>query len=56
MEASTSRYGDIRHIIIVVAAAVQKHQQINRNNNMSRSYFTMFASIPLGVRWGDLES
>jgi len=37
MEASTSRYGEIRLIIAVAAAVVRKKQHNNSNNNMNRS-------------------
>jgi len=55
MEACTSGYGDIRDIIAVVIVAMQKYQQISGKNNMSRSYFTMHATIPRGVRYGDVD-
>ena len=54
MEASTSGSEEIKLIIAVVAAAVQKPQQISSSSNMSRSNFIMIAYIPPGVRWGDL--
>lgn len=55
MEASTSGYREIRLIIIVVVAAVRRKQHRSSNNNMSRSDFTMNATIPLGVRCSDVD-
>jgi len=55
MEVSTLGYGEIRHIIAIVATTVQKHQQISTNNNMGTSYFTMHAAIPPGVRYADVD-
>lgn len=55
MEASTSRYGEIRLINAVVVATVQKKQLSNNNNNMSRSYYVMHAIIPPRVRWCDVN-
>jgi len=55
MEASTSRAGEIKLIIEVVATLVQKQQLSSNNNNMSRSYFSMHVVIPLRVRWVNVE-
>lgn len=54
MDTNTSGSREIRHVIAVVAATVWKNQQSN-NNSMSRSDFAMLATIPPGVRWGDLK-
>lgn len=55
METSTSWSREIRLIIAVVATIVQKQKQIYSNNNMIILESNLYANIPLGVRWGDVE-